>query len=372
MKHSMYKFIIRLFIPILSVMLVIPTAHAENYCSIAEISESTPQRWTETYETKWRTISIDVPIHIPDVAEFPIVKVRLMPAVAEDQLTDYEGTIRNIDGSLTADRKKDDHLEPNSRPMNAYTYWNGEAPEHQPENVSLTYEDALSLCREEINRLWGLLPADFALDKVTVEDRVYRYRREGDDIVWGEPVNDEGRYKMTFRQLIHGIDVESGKECYDRLNISSEAALHNVSCYMAFSNSQNMKIRAALYDELETVYKDVPLLPFAQAKEAIEAEIYAGHLRSVDVMKLCYIPYLDTQDRDVLWLLPAWYVKGAYTRNVKAELLSEMDENGQVVYEGMERREVIFQAQAGTLLEYTDASNNRRIVPEVFSWERIQ
>ncbi len=353
-------------------MLVVPTAHAENYCSIAEISESTPERWTETYETKWRTVSIDVPIHIPAVTEFPVVKVQLMPAVAKNKLTDYKGTVRNIDGNLTADRKKDDYLEPNSRPMNVYTYLNGEMPEHQPENVSLTYEDALALCQEEINRLWGLNFSDFALDKVVVEGRIYHYRRKGNTIVWGDPVNDEGRYKMTFCQLIHGIDVEGGKECYDRLNISSEAAFHNVSCYMAFSNSQNMKIRAALYDELEMVYKDVPLLPFAKAKEAIEAEIYAGHLRSIDVMKLCYIPYSDAQDKNVLWLLPAWYVKGAYTRNVKAELLSETDENGQVVYEGMERREVIFQAQVGTLLEYTDASNNRRIVPEVFSWEKIQ
>lgn len=366
------KYGIRILSFFLGIIMLTPSARAETFCSIQEIVESTPQRWTETYETKWRTINIDVSIDVPVVAEFPIVKVRLMPAVSDEKLSEYQGTIRNLDGSLTADRKKDDHLQPNSRPMTVHTYLDGAEPQEQPENVALTYEEALQLCQQEIERLWGLKDTDFTVEKVVVEDRIYHYSRKGGTIVWGKPINDEGKYKITLGQLIHGIDIEGGKECYDRLGLESETSLHNVSCYMAFSNLQNIKIRAALYDEVDVVYDDVPLLPFSRAKEAIETEIYAGHLRSIDEMKLCYIPYLDKSDNHVLWLLPAWYVQGIYTRNAQTELITEIDEDSQVVYENLERREVIFQAQKGELIDYLDQSKNRRVVPAILTWDNVK
>lgn len=366
------KYSIRIISLLLGLLILTPSARADTFCSIQEIVESTPQRWTETYETKWRTINIDVSIDVPFVAEFPIVKVRLMPAVSNDKLCEYDGSIRNLEGSFTADRKKDDSLPPNSRPMTVYTYLDGAEPQEQPENVVLTYEEALQLCQQEIERLWGLKDTDFTVEKVVVENRIYHYSRKGGKIVWGKPINDEGRYKITLGQLIHGIDVEGGKECYDRLGLESETALHHVSCYIAFSNLHNMKIRAALYDELDVVYDDVPLLPFSRAKEAIETEIYAGHLRSIDEMKLCYIPYLDAKDSHVLWLLPAWYVRGIYTRDAQKELITETDEDRQETYENLERREVIYQAQKGELIDYLDQSKSRRVVPAVLTWENVK
>ena len=43
------------------------TAKAE-WQSIKEVQENTPERWTESYETKWRTIQIDA--QIDEIAEF--------------------------------------------------------------------------------------------------------------------------------------------------------------------------------------------------------------------------------------------------------------------------------------------------------------
>ena len=89
-------------------------------------------------------------------------------------------------------------------------------------------------------------------------------------------------------------------------------------------------------------------------------------------MKLCYIPYLDSDDEQVLWLLPAWYVRGLYTRDATMELKIEMDADGQTTFENMSRLEVVFQAQQGTLLNYADSNNDRRVVPEVLRWEDVE
>lgn len=50
------------------------TAKAE-WQSIKEVQENTPERWTESYETKWRTIQIDAQIDVPDVEKLPVIRV---------------------------------------------------------------------------------------------------------------------------------------------------------------------------------------------------------------------------------------------------------------------------------------------------------
>ena len=54
------------------------------------------------------------------------------------------------------------------------------------------------------------------------------------------------------------------------------------------------------------------------------------------------------------------------------ELKIEMDADGQTTFENMSRLEVVFQAQQGTLLNYADSNNDRRVVPEVLRWEDVE
>lgn len=372
MAQSKWKHIARIIACIFCMPMLCISAYAESYCSMGDIAISTPARWAETYQTQWRSIPVDVPIEVPKVAQFPIIKVRLMPAVSNEKLASFAGTVRNLAGSLTANRKENDVVPTNSLPRVTYTYGIDEVPQQQPENVTLTYDEAVQLCQQEIEQLWHLQASEMKLETTIVESRIYQFQRKSGQILWGEPITDAGRYKMTFLQLFHGIDVEGGKECYDQLMLPAEKAIHRASCYLSFSDAQNMKIRAALYEELEVVYDDVPLLPFEAAKAAIESEIYAGHLRTVEEMKLCYVPYLDPDDEQVLWLLPAWYVRGLYTRDATMELKIEMDADGQTTFENMSRLEVVFQAQQGTLLNYADSNNDRRVVPEVLRWEDVE
>lgn len=43
------------------------------YISILERNEHPPERWTKAYETKWRTVEIDVQLIVPQVENMPIL-----------------------------------------------------------------------------------------------------------------------------------------------------------------------------------------------------------------------------------------------------------------------------------------------------------
>lgn len=65
----------RLFYILLTMLTLLSVASAEEWCSIADICEQTPARWTQTYETKWRTINIDAEIRVPEVDTVPVILI---------------------------------------------------------------------------------------------------------------------------------------------------------------------------------------------------------------------------------------------------------------------------------------------------------
>ena len=76
----------KLICVLMAMLMTLSAASAEEWCSIADMCEQTPARWTQTYETKWRTITIDAAIEVPQVDTYPILKVRKMPVVDESLL----------------------------------------------------------------------------------------------------------------------------------------------------------------------------------------------------------------------------------------------------------------------------------------------
>ena len=75
------------------------TAKAE-WQSIKEVQENTPERWTESYETKWRTIQIDAQIDVPDVEKLPVIRVTGASPVNDLKLLLYSEVVYNEVGQL--------------------------------------------------------------------------------------------------------------------------------------------------------------------------------------------------------------------------------------------------------------------------------
>lgn len=102
--------------------------------------------------------------------------------------------------------------------------------------------------------------------------------------------------------------------------------MFSILFHLFFSNLDNAKVRAILYTEKEVIYDDVPLLPFSAAKKAIEQEIYAGRLRTIDEVKLCYVSYLDPNDAKTIWrfLHGMWWatIRATQKRNTNTRMIN--------------------------------------------------
>ncbi len=48
---------------------------SDAYVSVTDIIASTPERWQQNYQTKWRDVSIDIPVAVPSVSVFPLLCV---------------------------------------------------------------------------------------------------------------------------------------------------------------------------------------------------------------------------------------------------------------------------------------------------------
>ena len=336
-----------------TVILPLSASAQRQYRSIEEMIRNTPDRWTGTYETSRGTVSVDVPVELPTVNVFPVIKAGKMPAVEAEKLKDYGYVRRNIAGNLTVDQKK--YIwETGTRTKDVHIYRNGEIPLEQAENVSLTYEETLTLFRQETERLWGLTEQDCIVREARIEGPAYHFTyKKGvgeeptdDMIIWGEQAADAGRYRIWFNQLFHGIEVNGG------------------TFSMLYSDLDGIKIRAALYDELEVVENDVPLLPFEALKSILESQITAGRLCSIDTIKLGYYRYLDAKDRNTFWLLPAWYITGTCIRDEKTDGM---------IWTGIpESLEMVIQAQTGALCDIRGADDAPRTASAIIAWKDLE
>ena len=68
----------RILCVLLILMMLLPMAASaeQKYYTIGELKDQVTERWTNTYETKWRTITVDVQPTVPDVEKMPVIKVK--------------------------------------------------------------------------------------------------------------------------------------------------------------------------------------------------------------------------------------------------------------------------------------------------------
>ena len=347
------------------------TAKAE-WQSIKEVQENTPERWTESYETKWRTIQIDAQIDVPDVEKLPVIRVTGAAPVNDLKLLLYSEVVYNEVGQLYVISKdgEPEILGNNEDYKNRYYFADGEIPQIQAEDHPLTAQQAIEMLENKLKGLTGYGKDDFVLGPITVYDRVWKYKKTNGERVYTQPISKTGEYCIELYQKFAGVQYQSCRECYDTRGKEAWPDAAGVSG--AIWDADSFKLWATLLQVVDTPYEDVPILSFGDAKKAIETEIEAGHLRNIDKVQLAYAPYLDPQEKDVFWLLPVWYVKGGYTRNAKKEFEPKYGAGGEIVDDGIERAEVVFEAQKGELMDYNDKSAKRRVVPKIVTWDSVQ
>lgn len=363
-----------------------------DYVTLPELRAQAPERWTQTYETKWRTVEIDAPILLPDIDTVPIVQVARdmsqLPLTAEESgwdnaekderglLLDNNGrkVPRSVDGkriNSDAEQKGD---------------WYGDfAPENTYVPMSdIPYGEICDMLRKELVR-FGYEADSFAVERPfrIWSQHWYYYGYKKDAL--------PGHIMLEAPQVIHGLPILT--HIWDVVrshNGETGATYRNDEYWEQFGLSagydaydaalSHLFIRAAT--PTDVLAEDVPLCPLDTVKTAIEGEIEAGHIRKLFEVKLGYVVYNEPgvyrakQDEPIpyealrYYLKPVWQVNCLYVDSATGQL-RELPGDIYDERNSLDYRQLLVDAQTGALMTESQAQD-RCEYKGFIAWEDVK
>ena len=370
MKTTPRLFILALLLMIGYLLLFTADSRAE-YVNIGDLREEVKAGWHETYQAYGRTVSVNIPVIVPEVQLFPVLKVRKVPAVPDELLEGYL-SFGNSENGFSA-YKTPAYIKPVYQGASWFktTFvlkpgeidWDKKLTDECP----LTPREAAGIFNRELTRFFGMDWKDgLALESLWVKGRLYEYFRKTK--TFGEPVSELGSYEFAFVQKLKGIPVlVDGSYGFSP---TAEGERHPPSTRvsaMIFSEDY-FTMNVSLVNVAEEPYPDIPLLSFKRVKAGYEKLILAGLLREVTGLSLGYMLYLDPVEDDVYWAVPVWTLNGIVYDDAKSEAPPPLEP-------GMDtrptRREILL-AQQGTIIQGNNDSPFRYCVPAVLTWEKVK
>ena len=137
-----------------------------------------------------------------------------------------------------------------------------------------------------------------------------------------------------------------------------------------------------LMEEKALLAPDVPLAHFDLIKKALEGEIMAGRLRQVFRLSLGYACYSETIPdklrppglQDAYVVLPVWAVDCLYVASAKKNMkdYSAHEDSLKDVFNVLEYRRILVNAQTGELINPLDQSPDRELYTGFLSWNDVK
>ena len=344
-------------------------ANAQTYVSIQDAAAQTPERWTQTYETEWRTIEIDAPVTVPDVDALPILRVQYLTPLSGEKLDGFSKIVDNNSltfyGQVGTDPQAAAAGHTNTSFSEVLELPAGELPDHTPENNPLTYAEARQIAIDAFRGLYGIDLNEFDDEKTWLFGCVYtQYKGK-----LTERLTERGYYWLDFQQRLAGVPLES---CWGyRMDGGRGYAGWRGVVGIEVVDAENYRISTTHVEALDQPQADVPLLPFEAAKAAIEAEIMAGHVREIESVELCYTLYNDPADEGVMWAVPVWRAYCVVDEDPAHTPSVGTNKRGETM-DFRSWEDVVFEAQRGTLLDWNDRSAERRDVPPILGWDDVK
>jgi hypothetical protein len=270
------------------------------YQNIAELREQTLTNWTQSYETKWRTVEIDAAVKVPSVDAIPIVKVvydvpSTGPTAAEIGWEDVEyrcDALLLYNGWKQAPKSKDGKRV-NQNAEAVETWRSGVTPEGKYVPMSdITYGEICAIIQENLST-FEYDPGQFELESPTElwaqHWFLYGYKKD----VFPGHILFEVRQKMNgmpilqhIQQAVWNPDPYSFQPRSDELGTRFSLS----AGYEGYSEElSHLYVSAA--KPIETLAEDVPLCSFDKVIAAIEPGIEAGHIRKIYEVELGYVVY---------------------------------------------------------------------------------
>ena len=292
------KKLISLLLVALTVLAPLGSLAETQYYNIADLRAQTPERWTQSYQTKWRTVDIDAEVRLPETDAVPILKVtydvpETLPTAEESGWAEVEARYDALilyNGWKQAPRSVDGkRINQNAEAKE--TWRSGFSPEARYVPMSdITYGEICDMLRDQLTR-FGYDPAQFELDTPTeMWAQHWFYYGYKEDVLPGQlflkarqtfydlpilshiwsAVHEQNKGDSRVGEMIVSFDLNAGFDAYgDQLS--------------------HLYVGAAKI--IETPSDDIPLCAFDKVMEAIEPEINAGHIRKIYEVELGYVVY---------------------------------------------------------------------------------
>ncbi len=361
----MKRFLAFSFSVMLALTVAFPAALGEkNYVSIREIRQTLPERWSGTYVIKkgdgknikdGATVSVNVPIVVPEVDAVPVVRITWEPPVEglDESLEWYGNTwgYKTVNRYFPQDELTFPVLDAN------HTF----APD-------LPWQDA-SIIAEQSLKKW--LP--FMQQK---ELTCYDQHSYGSS-------PDNGWQRLCFYTTYHGIphlivdsfshELESERGLFSEEN-EIFAVVPSTMIAIHIKHPDQFVVNLYTSKEVGLDVEDIPLLPFDEILKAFERQVQAGYACSLDEVRFGYMVFMDPEKKgEEFVLLPVWAAKG----RTRADLSLPFDlKTDQAVFDriGYTSSTVIaVNAQTGQVYDfYNDKRPDRRYVPHIITWDEVK
>ena len=360
-------------ITLLACLALLPLAgSAQGYLTITQMYEQVPQRWTQDYETKWRTVSIDVQPVVPQADKLPILKV-----IPDFWLPDVSalgaGWSSEVSERSTFFADLDD-VEPDAREKGKTTTTNYYPPFDM--NVSYAQNSPLKLndVIDQMQRIVGAMGEARGQWRYSRPERILINTTVSKKT--GEPLFPD-IYTVCLQQKLQDIPilchVLSGVEEPKDQELQYWGGLTFRICTPEAISVFGKQVRIT-----DMLAEDVPLCDFAMVKSAIEQKIQSGHIRKIFDVELGYALYnepgvsrkpgMEWLKTAVFYAVPAWRVNCYYVENARAEIRDytkwDVPQRSEIEY-----KTLIVNAQTGVALDRSDNRKGCGDYAGFLSWE---
>lgn len=342
---------------------------AEEYLTIEELRGQAPTRWTQTYETKWRTLEVDAPIILPQTQKVPIVKIAKdvrKPLLTAGE-TDWQEVYLSESGTLilyNEDIKPPKKLD--GKQLNRWwepkeVLYSGYDPQAKYIPMSdLTFEEVCGFVEEELTR-FGYDPTEYMFDQPSSTSIAHMY-------YWGYKRDAlPGSITTYFQQKLCGIPMMNHIWQAVHMDHYYENGLSDSEFFDFFDRSNTFSYNAYTQQRnnlfldhwlpVEILAEDVPLCPIEKVLGTIEQEITNGHIRKLYEVELGYVLYNEPGQyvdggvtlQDVRYYAkPMWRVNCLYVESATGKL-RKMPDDVQGERNTLDYYQLLIDAQTGEL-----------------------
>lgn len=363
----MKRFLAFLFSMMLILAVTFPFAPAlgeKKYVSIKEIRETLPERWTGEYVVKngapkqlkkGDTVSVDVPIVVPEVDKVPVVRIT------------WEPPVEGLDESVWVDRNEW-AAKGICRDFSTKDFGFPLLEEHVTFDPALPWEDAPTIAIDEF-RKW--MPFMRAKELTCYFQRSYGNSEDnGFQCLYFYTTYHGIPHLLAGDYFIHEVESEYTPKSEEKGNLPS-VPLTKVAIRIKRPGQFWANIDTA--KEIGVDLEDIPLLPFEEILKVFEQRVTDGYAYSLNEARFGYMCFIDLdKKREEFVLMPIWAVKGRTRGDLKLPFDLKTDQ-AVVDYHGYNSKAIVVNAQTGQVYDfYTDKRPDRRHVPHIITWDEVK